>query len=152
MKTAIIICGQPRFVEECFPLINENLIGPNSPDVFAHLWFSEEMCDEPYKYGGAGQWKNQRIKKDSIEKFSELYNPTLLEVEKPKTFLNSNINFEESLKKYFYGAIDNKEEPDFRFRTIRDNYSAKYSLLKSNMLKKTYELENDFKYDYVIKL
>jgi hypothetical protein len=152
MKTAIIVCGQPRFIEECFPLMKENVIDPNNADVFAHLWFSEELCTEPYKHGGAGGWKNQRIKNDSIEKFKELYKPISLKVEEPKTFLNSTINFDESLQRYFEGAIDNPEEPDFRFRTIRDNYSAKYSLLKSSILKKTYELENDFKYDYVIKI
>jgi len=152
MKTALIICGQPRFIEECFPLIEENVIKPNDADVFAHLWFSEGLCKKPFKHGGAGEWKNQRIKKDSVRKFEELYNPISMEVEEPRVFLNSSISFDNSLKRYFQGAIDNPEEPDFRARTIRDNYSAKYSLLQSNLLKKTHELENDFEYDYVIKI
>lgn len=152
MKTAVIFCGQPRFVEECFPAIKRNIISPNKADVFAHLWFGEEITDNPYKHGGAGGWENQRIKSNAIEKFKDLYLPLSLLVERPRKFRNSSIHFEKSLERYFWGAIDNPKEPNFKSRTIRDNYSAKYSLLQSNLLKKNYELENDFKYDCVIKI
>lgn len=152
MKTAIIVCGQPRFVNECFPFIEKNIIAPNDADVFAHLWFGEQITENPYKHGGAGEWEKQRIEKKSIDDFVKLYSPIELEVEAPKEFKNSSIQFNESLKRYFWGAINNPKEPDFKFRTIRDNYSAKYSLLQSNLLKKVYELENNFKYDCVIKI
>ena len=134
-------------------MIKENIIGDYDVDVFGHLWFDEELQSKPYKYGGAGGWKNQRIDPDAIEQFKKAYNPKGLIVESSKKFLNSNLsnNYGASLKRYKWGAIDNPEEPNFAVRDVNNITSYYYSLLKVCTLKKEYEYEHDFKYDLVIK-
>ena len=49
------------------------------------------------------------------------------------------------------GSIDNPLDPDYRNRTINNCLSYFYSLNEVNKLKKLYEYEKDFKYDWVIR-
>lgn len=50
MKTAVIISGQPRNVQENFHNINEFILKPNNPDVFIHSWISENIYKVLQKY------------------------------------------------------------------------------------------------------
>lgn len=154
MRIALCFSGQPRFVEEVASSILENVIGYYNVDVFAHLWFDEDLQTKPYKYGGAGQWKDQRIAPDAIEKFKEIYKPKSIIVEKSKKFFDSELseNYYPSLKRYKWGSIDNPDEPNFEVRDVNNIISYYYSLLKVCTLKKEYEHANDFKYDYVLKI
>ena len=52
MKIALCFSGQPRFIEQVAPYVKENIIGDYDVDVFAHLWFDEDLQTKPYKYGG----------------------------------------------------------------------------------------------------
>ena len=154
MKIALCFSGQPRFIEEVAPSIKENVIGNYDVDVFAHLWFDDDLQSKPYKYGGSGKWKDQRISSDAINKFVEIYNPQKILIQGSKRFLDSNLsdNYFASLKRYKWGAIDNPEEPNFNIRDVNNIISYYYSLQKVNTLKKEYEYDNDFKYDIVIKI
>lgn len=154
MKIALCFSGQPRFIEQVAPSILENVIGDHDVDVFAHLWFDETLQTKPYKYGGTGKWKDQRISPDAIEKFKEIYKPKSILVENSKKFLDSNLsgNYLASLKRYKWGSIDNPDEPNFEVRDVNNIISYYYSLMKVCTLKKEYEHENDFKYDYVLKI
>jgi len=154
MKIALCFSGQPRFIEQVAPSILENVIGDHDVDVFAHLWFDEDLQTKPYKYGGTGKWKDQRISSDAIEKFKEIYKPKGILVENSKKFLDSNLsgNYLASLKRYKWGSIDNPDEPNFEVRDVNNIISYYYSLMKVCTLKKEYEHENDFKYDYVLKI
>ena len=49
MKIALCFSGQPRFVNECSPLIRNNVIQDYDIDVFAHLWFDDDLQTKPYK-------------------------------------------------------------------------------------------------------
>lgn len=154
MKIALCFSGQPRFIEEVAPSIKENVIGDYDVDIFAHLWFDDGLQSKPYKYGGSGKWKDQRISSDAINKFVEIYNPKKILIQSSKKFLDSNLsdNYLASLKRYKWGAIDNPEEPNFNVRDVNNIISYYYSLQKVNTLKKEYEYDNDFKYDIVIKI
>tara|TARA_Y100000389_G_scaffold194379_1_gene224289 strand:+ start:2695 stop:3462 length:768 start_codon:yes stop_codon:yes gene_type:complete len=154
MRIALCFSGQPRFIDKVAPIIKENIIGDYNVDVFAHLWFDEELQSKPYKFGGAGGWRNQRIESNAIDDFKKQYNPKDLLVQSSKKFLNSYLsdNYEASLKRYKRGAIDNPEEPDFAIRDVNNITSYYYSLMKVCLLKKEYEYEHDFKYDMVIKI
>ena len=154
MRIALCFSGQPRFINKVAPIIKENIIGDYNVDVFAHLWFDEELQSKPYKFGGEGGWRNQRIDPNAIDDFKKQYNPKGLLVQSSKKFLNSYLsdNYEASLKRYKWGAIDNPEEPDFAIRDVNNITSYYYSLMKVCMLKKEYEYEHDFKYDMVIKI
>ena len=61
MRIALCFSGQPRFIEQVSPSILENVIGEHDVDVFAHLWFDDDLQTSPYKYGGAGKWKDQEM-------------------------------------------------------------------------------------------
>jgi hypothetical protein len=149
MKIALLFAGQPRFVEEVYPLIKQNVIGDYDVDVFSFLW--EMESDKAYKYGGDGGWKNQRISENAIDTFTELYKPKRIETKKSINFNHSKLPFEETRKRYYPGSINNTEEPDFRNRTINNALSYFYSLNEVNRIKKEYEYENDMMYDWVVR-
>jgi hypothetical protein len=153
MKIALCFSGQPRFISEVSPFVIDNVIGDCDVDVFAHLWFDEKLQIEPYKYGGEN-WKDQRILSTAVDDFKKIYNPKLIKVEPSKRFLNSNLsdNYLPSLKRYKWGAIDNVNEPDFSVRDINNITSYYCSLNQVCLLKKEYEYQNNFKYDFVIKM
>jgi hypothetical protein len=51
MKIALCFSGQPRFVNECSSLIKSNVMQDYDIDVFAHLWFDDDLQTKPYKHG-----------------------------------------------------------------------------------------------------
>jgi hypothetical protein len=154
MKIALCFSGQPRFIEQVSPLIKQNIIGDYDVDVFAHLWFDEDLQTKPYKYGGSGGWVDQRIASNAIEQFEETYKPKKLVVEKSKKFLDSTLsdNYMPSLDRYKGGKPDYSREPNFEVRDVNNIISYHYSLLQACLLKKEYEYANDFKYDYVVRM
>lgn len=153
MKLAICFSGQPRFIKEVSPFIINNVIGDNDVDVFAHLWFDEDLQNKPYKYGG-NDWKEQRIPSTAIDDFNQIYTPKAIKIESSKKFLNSNLsdNYLPSLRRYKWGSIDNPNDPNFSVRDVNNITSYYYSLNQVCLLKKEHEYQNDFKYDYVIKI
>ena len=72
MKIALCFSGQPRFVNECSDLIINNAIQNYDVDVFAHLWYDDDLKNKPYKHGGDGGWENQRISNNAINDFIKL--------------------------------------------------------------------------------
>lgn len=153
MKIALCFSGQPRFVEECSTSILDNVKQNYDVDVFAHLWFDEELQTKPYKWGGDGKWKDQRIESTAIEKFKQIYDPIQLVTEKSRKFYDQNLeeDFEISQKAHWRGSIDSKLEPNFKERQINNCLSYFYSLNEVNKMKQLHEFQNKFKYDYVIR-
>ncbi|MEY3811835.1 MAG: Synechococcus phage Bellamy [Pseudomonadota bacterium] len=151
MKIALCFSGQPRFVNECSDLILNNVIQNYDVDVFAHLWFDEDLQTKPYKYGGSGGWKDQRIPSTSIDDFKKIYNPIQILIESSKSFGDQNldIDFELSEKKYWSGGL--KTEPDYKRRQINNSLSYFYSLSEVNRIRKLYEYDKKIQYDYVIR-
>ena len=150
MKLALCFSGQPRFVQECSKGIIQNVIQNYDVDVFAHLWMDEDLQNKPYKYGGNGDWKNQRIQSNAIDQFNSLYNPVDCLVEPSKTFgdIELDQDFHLSLKKYWDGG---EKEPDYQRRQINNSLSYFYSLSEVNRIRKLHEYKNKIKYDYVIR-
>lgn len=154
MKIALCFCGQPRFIDQVAPSIFSNVIRDYDVDVFAHLWFDEDLQTKPYKYGGSGGWKDQRIPSNAIEQFEDTYKPKRMVVEKSRKFLNHTLsdNYMPSLNRWKGGTPDYEKEPNFEVRDVNNIHSFCYSSMRACMLKKEYEYENDFKYDYVIRM
>lgn len=123
MKTCLLISGLPRQVQSCFDNINKNIILPNNPDVFIHTW-SEDNKINDY--------------------IIDTYKPIRHIFEPRKKFVNDNLDLNYMLSTYAH-AYD-------RNRFIDMLYSSWYSNLKVNNLKEEYRLENNIKYDYVIKI
>lgn len=151
MKLALCFSGQPRFVKDCSDLILKNVIQHYDVDVFAHLWFDENLQTKPYKYGGNGDWQKQRISNTAIDDFNEIYKPVRSLIEPSRFFgdLDLDEDFELSEKKYWSGGLVG--EPDYQQRQINNSLSYFYSLSEVNRLRKLYEYENKIKYDYVLR-
>lgn len=151
MKIALCFSGQPRFVKECSSSILTNVVQNYDVDVFAHLWFDDDLQKKPYKFGGSGGWESQRISSNSIDDFKEVYNPVEILVEPSRSFgdLDLDVDFELSEAKYWPGSLEG--EPDFKERQINNCLSYFYSLSEVNRLRKLYEYKNKIKYDYVIR-
>ena len=47
---------------------------------------------------------------------------------------------------------NNPDDPDFEVRDVNNITSYHYSLMRSCLLKKEYEYDNNFKYDYVVRM
>lgn len=163
MKTAIIISGQPRNVEENFESIRVNILEPNGyPDVFIHSWINDEDIGKRYY----SSWmKLDMMSPYHYECFKDMCNengfiPTsdivpanirgrILDLYKPKTWC-----FEPQrvfgFDKKFYDIIGlDKEEID---RRIPNALSLYYSTYHANLLKQLYEIQNGFIYDFVLKI
>lgn len=156
MKIALCLSGQPRFVKEVSPYIIENVCKGYDVDVFMHLWFDEDLQTKPYKYGGSGNWVNQRIPETAIDDAISIYNPKLYKIQPSKTFKDSTIKTDYCY--YPNGELvqwskhwNESDEPDYKLRMVNNWISCHYSLNQVNLLKKEYEYENDFKYDFVVR-
>ena len=136
MKIALCFSGQPRFVNECASLIKTNVMQDYDIDVFAHLWFDDDLQTKPYKHGHNSQWHNQRIEGTAIDDFVKTYNPTEMLVEPSKFFGDPDLDadFELSEAKYWPGGIEG--QPEFQKRQINNSLSYFYSLCEANRLRK----------------
>lgn len=133
MKIALCLSGQPRYLDEGFYYLYENILKKYSVDVFIHTWWDNEMKNKKMdlppslSYGRTYFWKE-----DTIDDIKSKYDP-----------------------------ISFTHEPQIEFETFDDvNYelgrpshvhSMFYSIEKSNRLKLEYENINDVKYDLVIR-
>jgi hypothetical protein len=157
MKIALCLSGQPRFIKEVSPYILKNVCNNYDVDTFFHFWFDDNLITKPYKYGGNGEWINQRININAIDDAIKIYNPKLYKVEKSKTFIDDSIKTD-------YCYKDNGEliswtrhwkennEPNYRNRMVNNTLSNFYSMNQVCLLKKEYEFLNNFKYDYVVRI
>ncbi len=76
MKIALLLSGQPRFVEEVAPYILKNVCEGYDVDTFCHFWFDDDLQTKPYKFGecNKGEWHKQRIPSNALDKANEILN------------------------------------------------------------------------------
>ena len=134
MKTALIISGQPRSVRETFDYIRLNVLEPNTPDVFVHMW------DDPNLYGkrpvsAGGVIASNPIQDDIIEVVQQLYMPVAHIVERPITFDERNYN-----------------ENKFPQIKPQNSLSQRYSILRAFQLLDARVQATGVEYDAVIRM
>ena len=133
MKVALCISGQPRYLDDGYSTIKKIFDKFDTIDVFVHTWWDDSYKNKPVEfapnltYGRYCVWEE-----DTIEKINKLYSPKMFVYEESKTF--------NTFSDVPYG----KSNPN-------SIHSGWYSVYKCNELKKQYEIENDFKYDLVIR-
>jgi len=148
-KIALCISGQPRFVKECYANLHDTLLRPNGmPDVFIHTWWSEDLIKEPYKYGGSGGWESQRIPATNVLDLKNLYNPVRMEIEPSRIWSIPNLDCTPHVRRF--NALDEPNNPLVRIPS--NSISMFQSIFKANLLRTYYEWENNFRYDYVIRI
>lgn len=131
MKVALCLSGQFRSIEKCYLSIYNNLILPNSADVFYHSWYSEKQINQQLTNES---YKGSLLK--DIDKITyKLYNPKKFLVEEQVDFNQECKN----INTYPYGI------PAFH------QFSMFYSIFMANKLKIEYESEKNFIYDCVIR-
>lgn len=134
MRIALCLSGQLRFVEQGFyDSIRPNILDTGNVDVFIHTWnISPEQIGKPFINGG-GHPMGEPVKESIVEDTRVLYNPTKMVVE-------PQIQFESG-------------KWTDRTTWYRSEYmlSMFYSIYASNELKKSYEKEHNFKYDWVVR-
>lgn len=136
MRVALCIIGQPRHFEETFPSIFKNIIKPNNADVFFHCWYDPEEAGEEIKNGGLCYYKNRKkgfIMPKGLDK-------NLVELYKPKKYI---------IEKQRFLKIESDKMKGVDCTTGLSMY---YSIMKSHDLVREYENENNFRYDFIIKI
>jgi hypothetical protein len=132
MKIAVLFGGQLRTgVETSNSVLN--FLGEYLPycDFFVHTWdiTTYKKGDYHGSHAKTFNWDAIKLKKEYLDEFLNIYKPLKFEL---TPFLQFRKEIEET---------DDYLMPPWA-----------YSFWKSNELKKEYEIENNFKYDYVIKL
>ena len=147
MKVALCLSGQPRFVQHAFPNIYKTLIEPNNADVFFHCWYDKEMVGKPYVNHHVNGWDYSSAKSQYEDKTDEillsLYKPKKYIFENQKTFIDTRLELDH--------IFESHAKPYAREYFVKMLYSSWYSINQSNLLKEEYRLENEIKYDFVIR-
>lgn len=151
MKVALCISGQPRSALKTFSYVKKNIIDINNTDVFMYLNFDKNNTYMEKRHKDNGQCKTE---KNIDQKLIKLYNPKKVIVEGQKEFKNPNIHIcekriNDNRKMNNRQGWDDKQLRDY---DIKCCYSMFYGIYKCNELKELYALENNFVYDYVIRL
>jgi len=124
MKTALLISGLPRHVDQGFPSIRDALIKPNNPDIFIHTW---------------GDPNDHNLR----SKLTTLFNPNILTIEPPKIIHNTHMNLDRMMVSHGRSYQRNK--------FVEMVYSMWYGILQVNLLKEQNRLEHNINYDYIIR-
>ncbi len=134
MKIALCLSGQPRGIPISIEQVYNNIIFPLNADVFIHSWYSPE-CDnvsfdsaQPAQSNKVGRWLPES---DKI--IIKHLNPKKYLFEPPRQFEEFN----------------DLPGPGSAVQTRLA--SLFYGIYQSNKLKNEFEIENNFKYDIVIR-
>lgn len=134
MKIALCLSGQPRGLPMSLQLLKDGILNHNPDiDIFIHTWFDNSYVNIPFDSaqpghtGVKGSWHPQ------TEEMLNSLNPKKILMEPPQEFKHLS-------------HLANRES------AIQTKLASMFcSAFKSNKLKCEFEMENDFKYDIVIK-
>ena len=135
-KIALCYSGRPRSYQECYKNHKDYFrLGQKDVDVFAHMWFDEDLVGSQFRTDvGQGTWPDSSVK-DWID---ENWKPKKIIYEKPR---------------YFADMFADTWQTKWKATHPKDNQiSMFYGIEQAINLKKQYEEENNFKYDYVVRM
>jgi hypothetical protein len=135
MRIAWCLSGQPRNYEQGLEYTKRNLLDHHDVDVFFHAWHDPDKVGQKFD---SAPWIDDAgsYQPDVKENLLDIYKPKKHSFEKPIQFID-----------------ESNYESDFVWSPEHTNigFSFTYSLLQANELKKKYEQENNFKYDWVFR-
>jgi hypothetical protein len=137
MKIALCVSGQPRNVDRGIENILQNM--KFDFDIFAHAWWDNESHKTTFKkrlWNGVDDEVSEFVQNDWI---SEMYNK----------FDVKKIVIEEQKQ---FDVPELLEKRKLKFTNTFNVCSGLYGIWKCNQLKKDYELENNFMYDWIIRI
>lgn len=135
MKVALCLSGQARFLSECFyESMKPNILDVYHPDVFIHTWDTLNMSGKFFINGG-NHVMGKEIPENLMQVMLELYKPTRYLIQSQKVFES--------------GKWSGRLMPGIKSDHLLSMF---YSIKQSNDLKQKYEQENNFTYDWVIRI
>jgi hypothetical protein len=134
MRIALCLSGQPRGLPLCLELLKKNLLGIENMDVFLHAWFDENTIGQPYDSAQNSQTSKVGVVHPQTREL-------LLDELKPVDYIIES-------QKEFPWTQTFTSLPEANQETMASIF---YSVYTANLLKRKYELLNDFKYDLVIR-
>ena len=129
-RVALCLSGQPRYIDQGYYFIYKHLLSKYDIDVFIHTWWNSDYIGDDFQMTNLK--RDARWDKDTLLKISKYYNPKKIKTEDQKEF------------DYF-------RDVDYGGQHPISPYSMFYSIKESNKLKTQFEIENNFKYDIVIR-
>ena len=144
-RIALCYSGRPRSYSEC--LHNHQAVfglGNDNVDVFAHLWFDEELTGQPFRADAPqqGVWPGRNLKK-WVERN---WNPKKVVYEKQVD--------DQWREKYsdVWNIAHEKLDPVPRMHPKDHQLGMFYGIKKVMEMKQEYEKENNFTYEYVVRM
>lgn len=139
MRIALCLSGMPRTVHEGHKKLFDSFIKKYNPDIFIHTWL-----DNPHQ----GPWERVYTYEERVKQISDI-----LSLYKPKSF---HIDKSHIVQDYYkdYSSIflqNNISQGATVMRYIYNPHSMYESNYLVNELKKKYENQNNFIYDYVVR-
>ena len=159
MKTAVIICGVLRDLDNSLECINKYVVESLNADVFIHSWNYKSIMDDKWNINILDGETTKIISAEAQEKFEKVtadLNCTDEELRKkvnhhltPKKMIISNhkMFIEKNLEKI---KILNGRKTHVRVSGF-NTYSAQYSKYRAHLLMKDEEKRSGVKYDMVFK-
>ncbi len=136
MKVALCISGQPRNVYRGVQNILENM--KFDFEVFVHAWWDNDSNKDTFKkilYDGREDEVSEPMNNDWVGSLYQHFNVNKISIEKQIQLNVPNILEKRKLKfTHTFGVC-----------------SSLYSVYKCNELKRQFEIENNFEYDWVIR-
>lgn len=139
MKTAICFSGHLRTFFEVFHSVKDNIIDPLNADVFIHTW---EVIGSP----------TNKTQADNDLRSTLCDQQKVIDLAQPKKIAFESDKILESFIKDSDDIILPEEQRKFVMTHIGYHVSMFYGIYQSNQLKCKYEIENNFKYDRVIRI
>lgn len=134
MRIAVCLSGQPRTWEKCYLRWKEILEPQGNVDFFFHLWDYNTLPNLLLSLNGGTSLHDEPLNSEEKNKIIETLNPKKFLFESKKTINYWNCDIQEN---YQFGPWTKEQF---------------YSLYCVSLLKRQYELENDFRYDVVMRL
>ncbi len=147
MKTALCLYGQPRNFNSNWQFISENIIKPNSADVFFHSWYDSQNT-HMNKMTPGHEHRHLEQNLDTI--LVNTIHPKKFKIEKQKQFFAKQVPVTEENIEACWPWSNSYNRQEFINDRVKSNYSMWYSINQSIFLKEEYAQENGFEYDCVI--
>jgi hypothetical protein len=142
VKIAVIFCGHVRNFR--YTIISQKKI-INNPifDIFCHTW--DDIGIKNDRRNITKEWLNPNSAKLDIESIKQHYNPKKIKVENNKEML-SKLSLRNKINPIFLFAYQARDD------ATKYISSQLYSIYQGYKLVEEYEIENNIKYDGIIKL
>lgn len=145
MKVALILHGQPRFIDNVFVQASwkEHLFSKYNIDVFGHTWWAPGV--EKFEHANWSQIAYNDYDENPIEKITERYKPKILSVDPPRNFFE-----DPKWQLWSKEIIESEKWPQWLRQNLHTSVSLSYSKEKIITLFQEYCKINKEKYDFVI--